>query len=80
MQTGKFKVFDDLHEVFEEIREYHRKSLPSGMSQIVKIKEDLIDAIRYGYMSLRFAEQKSNLYNAPDEYIEDRETTTAMGY
>jgi phage terminase large subunit-like protein len=44
MLTGKFKIFDDLVEVIEEVREYHRKQMPSGLSQIVKTKDDLIDA------------------------------------
>ena len=80
MGTDKFKVFEDLHEVFEEIREYHRKSMPSGMSQIVKLKEDLIDAIRGAYMMARFAEQQGMLDNAEDVYIEDYKPTNAMGY
>ena len=80
MGTDKFKVFEDLHEVFEEIREYHRKSMPSGMSQIVKLKEDLIDAIRGAYMMARFAEQQGMLDNAEDVYVEDYKPTNAMGY
>ena len=81
MSTDKFKVFDDLHEVLEEIREYHRKSMPSGVSQIVKIKDDLIDAIRGAYMMARFAEQKYMIDNVqPDEYVEDYRPNSAMGY
>jgi len=51
MTTGKFKVFAGLHEVLEEIRQYHR----SDTGKIVKIRDDLIDAIRYAYMMRRFA-------------------------
>ena len=81
MGTDKFKVFDDLHEVLEEVREYHRKSMPSGLSQIVKIKDDLIDAIRGAYMMARFAEQIHIIDNAePDEYVEDYRPGSAMGY
>jgi hypothetical protein len=58
MMTGKFKVFDDLHEVLEEIREYHRKPTPSGLSVIVKVKDDILDAIRTAFMMARYAEQK----------------------
>lgn len=61
MANGKFKIFDDLWEVIEEVREYHRKQMPNGMSQIVKLKDDLISAIRYAFMMTRHAQQKSVL-------------------
>lgn len=80
MSSGRFKVFDNLFEVFEEVRDYHRKQTPNGLSQIVKIKDDLIDAIRYAYMSARFAEQKGLLDNPEDEYEEPRQATNSMGY
>jgi phage terminase large subunit-like protein len=76
---GTLKVFSDLHEVFEELREYHRKSMPNGVSQIVKLKDDLIDAIRYAIMMRRFAIQKSSL-TEEDEYYDDHRETNAGGY
>lgn len=51
MQMGRFKVFAHLNDVFEELRLYHRED---GL--IVKERDDLISAIRYAYMDLRFAE------------------------
>lgn len=81
MATDKFKVFDDLYEVTEEIREYHRKQMPNGLSQIVKIKDDLISAIRSAYMMARYAIQKADLKpNDNDYYDEPRQQTGAMGY
>lgn len=82
MMLGKFKVFNDLWEVLEEIREYHRKQMPNGMSQIVKVKDDIIDAIRTAFMSARFAEQKKYLVKSPydDVYEEPRYGSGAMGY
>ena len=50
MQTGRLKVFDHLNEWFEEFRLYHRKD---GL--IVKVKDDLMSATRYGEMMIRFA-------------------------
>jgi phage terminase large subunit-like protein len=82
MMLGQFKVFDDLWEVLEEIREYHRKQTPNGMSVIVKTKDDLIDAIRTAFMSARYAEQKGKLKKSANEY-EDWEPPReagAMGY
>lgn len=82
MATGKFKVFSDLYEVIEEIREYHRKQMPSGLSQIVKVKDDLVDAIRIAFMSARHAIQKADLtaQKYQDYDYEPRYSTSATGY
>lgn len=48
MQTGRFKVFGQLNEWFEEFRQYHRKD-----GQVVKEGDDLMAATRYGVMMLR---------------------------
>jgi len=50
MQTGRFKVFSNLGEWFEEFRLYHRLD-----GKLVKERDDLISATRYGVMMLRFA-------------------------
>lgn len=51
MQDGRLKVFSHLRDWFEEFRMYHRKD---GL--IVKERDDLMDATRYAWMMLRFAE------------------------
>lgn len=51
MQKGKFKIFSGLREVFEEFNQYHRDE----RGNIVKTRDDLLDAIRYAYMCRRFA-------------------------
>lgn len=48
MQTGRFKVFDILNDWFEEFRLYHRKD---GL--VVKLRDDVMSATRYGVMSVR---------------------------
>jgi len=48
MQTGRFKVFDTLNDWFEEFRLYHRKD-----GVVVKLRDDLMAATRYGMMMLR---------------------------
>lgn len=53
MQTGRLKVFSTLTDWFEEFRMYHRKD---GL--IVKLRDDLMSASRYGIMMLRHAETK----------------------
>ena len=50
MQTGRFKLFRDLNDWFEEFRIYHRKD-----GKVVKECDDLMSATRYGVMMLRFA-------------------------
>lgn len=50
MQTGKLKVFRNLHDWWEEKRFYHREE---GL--IVPKMDDLMSATRYAVQSLRFA-------------------------
>lgn len=50
MQTGRFKVFANLTEWFEEFRLYHRKD---GL--IVKERDDLLSATRIGVMMRRIS-------------------------
>lgn len=50
MQTGRWKVFEHLNDWFGEFKLYHRKN---GL--IVKVRDDLMSASRYGNMMKRFA-------------------------
>jgi hypothetical protein len=50
MQTGRFKVFSNNNEWFEEFRLYHRVE-----GKIVKERDDLMAATRYAVMMLREA-------------------------
>jgi len=50
MEQGRFKVFSNQVEWFEEFRGYYQKD-----SEVVKEKDDLMAATRYAYMSQRFA-------------------------
>ncbi len=50
MQTGRLKVFRTLSDWFEEFRLYHRED-----GKVVKLRDDLMSATRYGIMSLRYA-------------------------
>jgi hypothetical protein len=54
METGRFKVFSNLNDWFEEFRLYHRKD-----GKIVKERDDVISATRYALMDLRFAKTKA---------------------
>jgi len=56
MKTGRLKVAAHLNEWWEEFRLYHRKD-----GRIVKERDDLMSATRYGVMMLRHAETE------PDE-------------
>lgn len=50
MKTGRFRVFSDCVNFLEEFRLYHRKD-----GKIVKERDDIISAARYGLMMLRHA-------------------------
>lgn len=65
MKTGRLKIVSVLFEVFEELRQYHTKTTSSGKAEIVKIKDDLLDAIRYAYMMRRYAIRICDLH--PDQ-------------
>jgi hypothetical protein len=54
MILGKLKVAKHLTEWWEEFDLYHRQD-----GKIVKLKDDLISATRYGLMMMRFAKQMS---------------------
>jgi len=58
MNTGRFKVFANLTEWFDEFKSYHRKN---GL--IVDVDEDLMSATRYACLSLRHAITKPSEEN-----------------
>lgn len=51
MLKGKFKIFAGLRDLLDEFLQYHRD--PNG--KIVKVRDDLLDAMRYAYMMRRMA-------------------------
>lgn len=50
IKTGKFLVTENCHKFFEECRSFHRKD-----GKIINRREDLIKAVLYGLMMLRYA-------------------------
>jgi len=62
MQTGRFKVDKYLVDWWEEFRLYHRKD-----GKIVKERDDLMAATRYGIMMLRYAEVMPKAWEEEDE-------------
>jgi hypothetical protein len=63
MQTGRFRVFAQHDEWFEEFRLYHRED-----GRIVKLRDDLLSATRYALMMRRHAivEPRKSAWKAPD--------------
>jgi phage terminase large subunit-like protein len=51
MKTGRFKVFKELNDWFDEFRLYHRRD-----GKVFAEREDLMSATRYACMSLRHAQ------------------------
>lgn len=54
METGRLKIFSHLHDLFDEISSYYRDE-----GKVKKEDEDLICALRYAVMCLRFAKRVS---------------------
>ena len=52
MMDGRFKVFSDCGEWFEEFRSYHRKD-----GKVVAVRDDILKATQYAMMMLRYARQ-----------------------
>lgn len=65
MRKGKFQAFGGLTEFFNEYRQYHR----NDKSRIVKSYDDILDAVRYGYMMRRFAVKVGELTAPTQAYI-----------
>jgi phage terminase large subunit-like protein len=61
MRKGKFKIFKGLVHVLEEVRQYHRDE----KGRIVKVRDDLLDAIRYAYMMRRYALPMGDMKQKP---------------
>jgi hypothetical protein len=74
MAKGKFKVFEGLRDVFDEFLQYHRDE----NGKIYKVKEDLLDAIRYAYMMRRFA--VNNIEDYDDEEADQTGRSQIGGY
>lgn len=51
MLKGKFKIFRGLRDLLDEFLQYHR----DDQGKIVKVREDMLDAVRYAYMMRRHA-------------------------
>lgn len=51
MLKGKFKVFSGQRDLLDEFLQYHRDE----NGRIVKVGDDLLDAVRYAYMMRRHA-------------------------
>jgi len=57
METNRFKVFKTVKYWWEEMKMYHRRNV-NGKSEVVKLNDDFICAVRYGVMFRRHAQTK----------------------
>jgi phage terminase large subunit-like protein len=57
MRLGKFKFYRGINDLMEEYRQYHRDE----KGKIVKIRDDILSAIRYAYMMRRYAVRAGEL-------------------
>jgi len=75
MRTDLFKVDANLGQWWDEYRMYHRKD-----GQIVKEREDLMCATRYGVMMRRFAMPQAWAPKRPDKYARKGRTTEGTSW
>lgn len=75
MIDGRFKVFADLEIFFDEYRLFHR----DDKGRIVKINDDLMSAVRYAYMMLRFAKQMKEIKGASNNNVYIPQPIKTMG-
>ena len=71
IRLNKLRFFDNLTSLKDELLQYHRNE--KGF--IVKVNDDLIDAMRYAYMMRRFAVRKYDIVNQ-NEYDDYEESAT----
>ena len=71
MSTDGFKVFSNCKMFFEEMRQYHR----NREGTIVRENDDILDAVRYALMMLRFADVPS-----PRGYRRRRQINSTLGF
>ena len=67
MQSGRFKVFRELNDFWEEFGVYHRKD-----GVVFAERDDLLCAVRYAWMMKRYAQTKeaSSGWNREIKYPE----------
>lgn len=65
-QTGRLKIFSNQLDLLEEIRSLHRVD-----GQVVKLHDDIVSALRYAVMMVRYAE-------APAQYDPERSAFPAL--
>ncbi len=59
MSKGKFRIFKGLRDLLDEVLQYHR----DDKGKIVKANDDILDAIRYAYMMIRYAVRRRDIGN-----------------
>lgn len=57
LRTGRLKIFKGQMDLMDEFRQYHRDE----RGNIVKVRDDILDAIRYAYMMRRSAKRKGEI-------------------
>ena len=78
MKTGRLIIMDHLTMLFDEIRIFHRKD-----GKVQTVRDDLISAMRYLEMMLRYAQVVSNRFDEDNEeqvYVRDHDRSSICGY
>lgn len=65
MMDGRFKVFSGCRQFFDEFLQYHR----DDRGRIVKVMDDILDAVRYAYMMRRHAKAYGDILNPVNKTV-----------
>jgi len=73
LRNGTMKFFRGQFDLMDEFNQYHRKEpssiIEDAVSRIVKIRDDILDSIRYAYMMRRYAKRQGDLLVTPKPYM-----------
>lgn len=75
MRKGKFKVFDGCRGFIDEFLEYHRDE----RGKIYKLRDDILDAVRYAYMMRRYAIRYGDLGKNMEDDLEHYHVPSGVG-
>jgi len=79
MSEGRFWIFESCQKLIKEMRMYRTKEGADGKQKIVKIQDDLVDAMRYAVMSSDKAGMYGKIESSDIKVVEFRPSNSKYG-
>jgi len=80
MGSGRLYIFSTCTELLKELRTYRTKTSPDGNTVIVKVNDDVIDAMRYLVMGMEEYAEVANRFKTKVAIKQFRPADTKVGY